>query len=525
MFTFQSNLPIIDTLFILAAARSRDDCKRNMEHGTFHHNPRMKRWLKSRWLWLALLVVFLALAALLFVDRSVNNVMHPALDKLAALQLSERWSNPELLKIRELGPKAIPPLRRVLREKDNPTIQFLLWVKKKWPGAVKYYSHFPDPAKISERRWTACQVLQTLGPAGKPALPEILKILESKDMREMNAATMALYAIGIDADVCDRLDALLEKGIPDIARSQVVGALGNVKPPSARTLKSLTDALADASPHVQNRAAQSLGQLGVSTPEVVSALKHLQSTSGDLLVVVSSSAALWELEKNSALVLPTLFKVLENELTTYTSFSFGSGGGGQGVSASDQVFMQAGWLFHKMNLADPDKSRALRILASCCEKSGRVFIRMLLLEPMLELGYPADKSVAVCRDGLGSKEDYYRIQAAQLLASVARKHPLDGLDLDALIHDPEVGVRVYAAKVHWLKNHDARALVPVLIESLDRAKHQSYYYAEIQPAALTLLGEIGPAARDAIAPLEKILTDPNPAIVKLATETLAKIRK
>jgi HEAT repeat protein len=472
----------------------------------------MKRPLKYRWLWLTLLMIFLAVAALfLFVDRSVNNVMHPALDKLAVLQISERWSSPELLKIRQLGPKAIPPLRRVLIEQDNPTIQFLLWLKKKWPGAAKYYSHFPDVAKLRERRWTACQVLQTLGPAARPAVPQLIKLLGSKNYGEPNGAMMALYEIGFDADICDRLDALLDKGVPDAARYQIVGALGSVKPPSARTLKALTAALADPSPAVQNSAAQALGQLGVNTPEILSGLKLLQSTSGDQHVVVSASAALWKLEKNPALVLPVIFKVLENELTTYSSFSFGGGDtGGQGVSAGDQIFMQAGWLFHQMQLADPDKSRALGILESCCEKSGRVFIRMLLLEPMLELGYPADKSIAVCRDGLAAKEDYYRIQAAKLLASVARKHPLDGLDLDTLIHDPEVGVRVYAARVHWLKHHDAAALVPVLIESLDRAKHQSYYYTEIQPAAVTLLGEIGPAARDAIAPSKKSKPTPTP---------------
>ena len=96
--------------------------------------------------------------------------------------------------------------------------------------------------------------------------------------------------------------------------------------------------------------------------------------------------------------------------------------------------------------------------------------------------------------------------------------------LDELIHDANVGVRIYSAKIHWRKNRRAQAIVPVLIESLDRSKHQSYYYAETQPVALAVLSEIGPEAHEAIGTLEKLFSDPNPAIVKMATEAVAKIR-
>src|SRR5580765_4240240 len=125
----------------------------------------MKRWFRPcRW-WMALLL--LPFGAVLIVDRSTVNVMHPTLDQLSAVNISERWSHPQMLKIRELGVKAVPSLRRVLREKERPTTRFLLWVKKKWPGATKYYSRFPDTTKLTERRWAACQALQTLGPAGR----------------------------------------------------------------------------------------------------------------------------------------------------------------------------------------------------------------------------------------------------------------------------------------------------------------------------------------------------------------------
>lgn len=487
----------------------------------------MKPWFRSRWLWVALLLAMLPFAGMIFLRHDTVNVMHPALDKLSAVTISERWSHPEMLNIRELGVKALPPLRRVLREKDNPTTRALLWIKAKWPAATRLYSNFPDPAKLTERRWAACQVIQTLGPAARTAAPEVINILKSKDHQDLNAAAMALWAIGIDAEICDQLNTLLEtqSGLLDSARSQIVGALGNVKPPSARTLKVLAAALSDPSPFVQYQAAETLGRLGVRTPEVVAALKFLQSTTTNQLAVVTSSAALWELEKDADLVLPPVFVVLENQLGKPLVQLPGGGSGGQGVTAADQSFMGAGALFQHMDLNELEKSKALALLDAWGNKSKRIFIRMLLLPAMMNLGFPKEKCVEVCQTGLNQSEDYYRLQAARLLTLVSEKHSVDEIDLDALIHDADVGVRIYASKIHWRKNRQAQVVVPVLIESLDRSKHQSYYYAETQPMALAVLSDIGPEARAAVGTLEKILSDPNPIIVKLASEALAKIQR
>ena len=188
--------------------------------------------------------------------------------------------------------------------------------------------------------------------------------------------------------------------------------------------------------------------------------------------------------------------------------------------------MKAGELFRRMDLGESEKSKALALLEAWGEKSGRIFIRMLLLPAMVELGFPSDKCLQVCKTGLDQTEDYYRIQAARLLATVIEKHPVNELNLDSLIRDRDVGVRVYAAKIHWQKNRQAETVVPVLIESLDRSKHQSYYWdIEIQPVALAVLRDIGAEAHEAIGTLENLTHDPNPAVVKLASEALVKIRK
>jgi HEAT repeat protein len=352
-------------------------------------------------------------------------------------------------------------------------------------------------------------------------------MLKSNDVRDLNGTTMALVAIGIDSDVCEQMGVLMEKGLvaTPSARSQIIHALAQVKPPSERTLRVLTVALTDSSPWVQCRAAEALGSLGVRTPQIVSALKRLQSTTTDDLTVVTSSAALWELEHDASLVRVPVFRVLENLLNQRVQVLPGGGSGGQGVTSADQSFMAAAALFPKMNLDVADKTRALELLELWGEESDRIFIRMLLLPAMMELGLSHEKCVAICQEGLSRNEDYYRIQAARLLAMVNENRSVNGRYADVLMRNEDVAVRVYAARIHWRQNRNAAAVVPLLIEALDQHKHQSYYYPEVQSVTLAALGEIGSEAREAIGALERIAHDPNPNVAKQASDALAKIRK
>ncbi len=353
--------------------------------------------------------------------RETVNEMYPALDKLASMPLANRWSSPEMMKIRQLGTRrrASPPLRRVLREKDTRTTHFLFWVKTNWPSITRYYSRLPDPDKLTERRWTACQVLQTLGPAARPAVPEFIEVMESKDPGDVNAGAMALWAAGIDADACEHLDESLEQGRADFGRASIINALGSVKPPSARTLNALTKELADSSPYIPEYAAEALGQLGVPDPAVIDGLKNLERASTNDLTTITCCVALWQLQKDSATASSEVFNVLERLSQNPITPPIGAGSGGQGVGATEEAFMKGAGLFQQLSLTETEKARALGIMESFCDKSGRIFIRMLLLPAMMDLGMTRDKCLDVCMTGLHQNEDYYRFQAAQLLVAVA----------------------------------------------------------------------------------------------------------
>jgi hypothetical protein len=275
---------------------------------------------------------------------------------------------------------------------------------------------------------------------------------------------------------------------------------------------------------VPNYAAEALGRLGVATPAVIAGLKNLITTSTNDLTTITATVALWELEKDFRSISDRIVQVLEKQLLMPLPPPIGGGSGGQGIDATEQMFMKGAELFQRMSPGKTDKARGLAILDSFCEKSGRIFVRMLLLPAMMDLGYPREKCIEVCDTGLHQEEIYYRLQAARLLTAVAKRYPVNEINFDALIHDKDIGVRVYGATIHWRKNRQANVVVPVLIEALDRTRHQSYYYAEILPAALSALGEIGPEARGAVEDLAAVAQDPNPTVAKLASDALAKIR-
>ena len=141
---------------------------------------------------------------------------------------------------------------------------------------------------------------------------------------------------------------------------------------------------------------------------------------------------------------------------------------------------------------------------------------------MMELGLGRDEGLAVCREGMSAPEDYNQIQAARLMAQLSERWAADEKTVEEMLGSDQVGVRVYGATVHWKMHQKAEVVLPKLIDALDRKKYQSYYYPEIQRAALTTLKDMGTEAAPAKKELEELRSDPNPDVVKMVNEILMK---
>jgi hypothetical protein len=77
----------------------------------------LKGW--RRRLAVILLAVALILAGVVVTLLRDDNRVYKSLDALSKISFGDRWEHPEMLKIRALGPKAMPDLRRVLKRKGK----------------------------------------------------------------------------------------------------------------------------------------------------------------------------------------------------------------------------------------------------------------------------------------------------------------------------------------------------------------------------------------------------------------------
>lgn len=82
--------------------------------------------------------------------------------------------------------------------------------------------------------------------------------------------------------------------------------------------------------------------------------------------------------------------------------------------------------------------------------------------------------------------------------------------------------RTYAARAVWKVKGETEKTIPALLSGLQ--DHTTYYYQnEIREIAAQTLGEIGPAAKNAVPHLIEALNDPQPKVRDAAAKALKLI--
>jgi hypothetical protein len=95
---------------------------------------------------------------------------------------------------RAIGPDAIPFLIEWLQVQDTPTRRLRVKIGKKLPAWL--HKHWPDLPDIEQLHDRAAWMLKELGPAAKPAVPDLIRFLQTE---KRFSAVDALEAIGPDA--------------------------------------------------------------------------------------------------------------------------------------------------------------------------------------------------------------------------------------------------------------------------------------------------------------------------------------
>jgi hypothetical protein len=145
---------------------------------------------------------------------------------------------------------------------------------------------------------------------------------------------------------------------------------------------------------------------------------------------------------------------------------------------------------------------------------------------MIDYGYQPENAVVICVSVLQTETVMHRPEAIDLLERIVETNAAVDIDVEPFLRDKESIVRIDAAKIYWLKTHDAKRVIPILTKALDSTKNQTanHHIVAIERVALRVLGEMGPAASSGISAIERMERDPDPDTAKAASEALRKIR-
>lgn len=162
--------------------------------------------------------------------------------------------------IRAIGSNAVPHLVKILDARES---RFKTWFNE----LANQYSFIRFRfAPLDARQIQAAMACQELGPTAAPAIPSLTRLIDDPQMGSWAVAALA----EISPQTFQQLTNALNSRWP-ATRSAAVGHLRLARP-RERAVAPLLTALGSQEFHLRGLAAESLGALGVYSPEVITAL-------------------------------------------------------------------------------------------------------------------------------------------------------------------------------------------------------------------------------------------------------------
>ena len=175
--------------------------------------------------------------------------------------------------LKELGPKAMPDLNRMLRRKD-PFIRRQVWsMAPKLPARFrKGIVSNVNPPRAGLVHIAAMRAIAAIGPDAAPAIPELSRMLQGKDLQETWEAGYALGAMGPEA--VRVLTAALHSEYPAVMQAALAG-LRQVGPAAREAVPSMIEKLGHHDPAVREWAVSALAGIGQpAVPELLQTVEH-----------------------------------------------------------------------------------------------------------------------------------------------------------------------------------------------------------------------------------------------------------
>jgi HEAT repeat protein len=138
---------------------------------------------------------------------------------------------------------------------------------------------------------------------------------------------------------------------------------------------------------------------------------------------------------------------------------------------------------------------------------------------LMKLGQDAGEAVPTLRADIRGTNASWVMLAAQILGRIGDKARVALPQLEQLLQSPNIRVRVRVAGAIWKLDQRTNVL-SVLLEAL---QDESIHRGSVKKYAAEALGEMGPAAKDAVSLLKAMLTDRQSGLRQAAAEALDKL--
>jgi len=291
-----------------------------------------------------------------------------------------------------------------------------------------------------EVRNCSAGALGRLGPASEPAIPALLKLLGDVEGRSRSAAVYALGATGTQADAVVRALVAALEDLDEKVRFSATGALMHVAPSNQEAVNALTRDLQDEDPAIRGNSAFALGMIG---PPANSAIPQLKTS-----------------------------------LTDHEPIGRGFVVEGLPDVSRPTVSAAAAWALGRIA---PDASDTLSLIFTLLdgEDGAAAWMATLVLD---EIGFDPDEHVLDLFSGLRSENSFVRKWSLESLAQISSKDEYISQFVDALyLGHPDVEKSIIESLGVFAPN--AQPATPILLPLLD-SRDSSVLHAALRALAL-----------------------------------------
>lgn len=368
-----------------------------------------------------------------------------------------------------------------------------------------------------EKRLALIESLRLAGAEARPALPVLLPLLDDGSPAVRRAALE--FLIEFAADARPSLPVLLRLAKDDNSgvRSAAIRLLAKLGPVTAADVPVLVAALKDEDPQQRQVALEALEKLGpeaaAAVPALVERLAKAKEPPALKVLLIRTIAKLGPRAKVSS---PTLMNVLKTDADESVRRAAADTLGGFGSDAVPELIevvkegneQSQELAFHALALVG---TPAVGPLVEALRESSQEK-RTPLAKALGAIGAPA---VPALRKAIKDSAFLVRMGACEALGCVGPKAVEAVPDLIDALRDDYTNVQRQAGRALEKIGQPA---VPALVDAVR-------FSPKMRPRAVMILGQIGPAAKEAVPALTDALKDEDQQVRLEAEKALAKIRK